>query len=94
MLDGAVYAPHGLGPCINEKGYSLLPTPAASDTRGQNDFTKTMQRIQDGQRGFMGQLPNFLMVLIGRKGRLNPGFVEKVMMFPTGWTELNPLGTA
>ena len=66
----------------------LLPTPTASDTKGQNNYQKTLKRLSQGQRAHLGQLPNFLMVLIGCKGRVNPVFYEEIMGFPIGWTEL------
>lgn len=66
----------------------LLPTPTASDTRGQNDYQKTLKRLSQGQRAHIGQLPNFLMVLIGYKGHVNPVFYEEIMGFPIGWTDL------
>ena len=70
----------------------LLPTPTASDTKGQNDYQKTLKRLSQGQRAHLGQLPNFLMVLIGCKGRVNPVFYEEIMGFPIGWTELEASG--
>jgi len=66
----------------------MFPTPAASDTRGLNDYEKTMVKLTNGERAHLGQLPNYLMILTGKRGRTNPDFVEKIMGFPTGWTEL------
>lgn len=78
-----------VGPSIEGNEWLLWPTPTASDTRGLNDYAKTMKKIQKGERGHLGQLPNYLMVLTGKRGRLNPRFYEKLMGFPTGWTELD-----
>lgn len=78
-----------LVPAIEGNEWPLWPTPTASDTRGLNNYAKTMKKIQKGERGHLGQLPNYLMVLTGKRGRLNPRFYEKLMGFPTGWTELD-----
>lgn len=56
----------------------LLPTPAARDHRSPNK--KSYQERSQSKKG--EQLPN----AVG--GLLNPEFVETMMGFPLGWTEL------
>lgn len=53
----------------------LLPTPQAQDHRNCADYS-------DGSRGHSPQLRH-----LGR-GRLNPRFVEWMMNFPEGWTDV------
>lgn len=54
---------------------TLLPTPQAQDHRNCADYS-------DGSRGHSPQLRH-----LGR-GRLNPRFVEWMMNFPEGWTDV------
>lgn len=61
-------------------GDSLLPTPQAQDFRNCADYS-------DGSRGKSPQLRHL------GSGRLNPRFVEWMMGYPPGWTDLNELDT-
>ena len=61
----------------------MLPTPAGRDWRHPNK--KPYSERGGGTKG--EQLPN----AIG--GPLNPRFVEWLMGFPDGWTDLEPLET-
>lgn len=54
----------------------LLPTPQAQDHRNCADYS-------DGSRGHSPQLRHL------GSGRLNPRFVEWMMGFPPGWTDLD-----
>lgn len=56
-------------------GGPLLPTPQAQDSRNCADYS-------DGSRGHSPQLRHL------GKGRLNPRFVEWMMNFPPGWTDV------
>jgi hypothetical protein len=71
----------------------MWPTPAARDYKGANSFKTTSEKISQGKRSHMGQLPNAIMMeeqaSIG--GTLNPTWVEWLMGFPLGWTDLKPL---
>ena len=68
----------------------LWPTPAARDYKGMNGYEATKAKIESGQRGQMGQLPNAVMMEQGKGGgQLNPVWVEWLMGFPSGWTDLN-----
>jgi DNA (cytosine-5)-methyltransferase 1 len=59
-----------------------FPTPAARDYRSPN-ATPYSER-GGGKKG--EQLPNFV------GGQLNPTWVEWLMGWPLGWTDLRPLG--
>ena len=63
----------------------MWPTPAARDYRYPNakpHHERRPDKITSGE-----QLPNFV------GGSLNPTWVEWLMGFPTGWTDLNALET-
>lgn len=64
------------------------PTPAARDYKGANSYETTKQKIADGKRAQMGQLPNAVMIENCGPGQLNPDWVEWLMGVPTGWTDL------
>ncbi len=57
---------------------SLLPTPQAEDWRTCADYS-------DGSRGHSPQFRHL------GSGRLNPRFVEWMMGFPPGWTDVDSL---
>lgn len=82
----AVDAPHRRDRCV------IVANTGGIGYKGQNDYQKTLKRLSQGQRAHLGQLPNFLMVLIGCKGRVNPVFYEEIMGFPIGWTDLEASG--
>ena len=71
----------------------MWPTPATRDYKGANGFKTTQSKILEGKRSHMGQLPNAVMMeqqaAIG--GTLNPTWVEWLMGWPLGWTDLKPL---
>jgi len=63
----------------------LLPSPAERDHR-----TGMPGRIEDGHTC---NLPERIADEHGRRGQLNPTWVEWLMGFPPGWTDLNASGT-
>lgn len=75
-------------PRTREKGVGFFPTPNARDWK--DSFGQTTVR-QDG-KSRLDQLPRVLFHqarLAGRtSGAVNPLFVEWVMGFPLGWTDL------
>ena len=77
----------------NGIGSGLWPTPAARDYKGANGFETTQRKIGEGKRAQMGQLPNAVQQELGRSigGTLNPMWVEWLMGWPLGWTDLKPL---
>jgi len=71
----------------------MWPTPATRDYKGANGFKATQEKLSQGRRSHMGQLPNAVMMdkneAIG--GTLNPTWVEWLIGWPLGWTDLKPL---
>ena len=84
MLDGAVMEQIGLEPYIKERGYLSLPTPTATDYKGCSSKrykgskyyrgTRTVEALRSGKED-----PCYT----------NPNFVEVLMGFPEGWTDLS-----
>jgi len=72
----------------------MLPTPTASDYKR---IKPSLSDFKAKERGFGQTLPSAAMLMemtqeeiIGNNFRLNPQFVEEMMGFPIGWTELEP----
>jgi hypothetical protein len=68
----------------------MWPTPAARDYKGANSYERTKNKLEQGERAQMGQLPNAVMMQEGKQisGSLNPQWVEWLMGYPEGWTDL------
>jgi len=68
----------------------IWPTPAARDYKGANGYERTKKKLENGERAQMGQLPNAVMMEEGKQisGSLNPQWVEWLMGYPEGWTDL------
>jgi len=68
----------------------MWPTPAARDYKGANSYERTKNKLEQGERAQMGQLPNAVMMQEGKQisGSLNPEWVEWLMGYPEGWTDL------
>jgi hypothetical protein len=63
------------------------PTPRASDHKGGKTSTNTTQRrIEDGKATLSEK-----MIEVMGGGKLNPTWVEWLMGWPLGWTDLKPL---
>jgi hypothetical protein len=67
----------------------LWPTPAARDYKGANS-----EEHLSKARGHHDQLPNAVKMAGHQDGSLNPPWVEWLMGYPVGWTDLKVLGTA
>jgi len=67
--------------------HMMLPTPTCNDAK--NNFSiSQLNRVDNLNKAiFQGRAGK---VIIGKDSRLNPPFVEEMMGFPIGWTELKP----
>ena len=63
----------------------MFPTPTASDNRDRGHLG--MPAIQ--RRQSKGKQLNLSMVVSRTSGALNPAWVEWLMGYPTGWTDLH-----
>ena len=83
-----------------KKFTDLIPTPTATDYKGgslsrywtpkHSQVVQVERERERTRRGYDGLLRSFIEVSPrGRIGRLNPTWVEWLMGFPTGWTDLN-----
>jgi hypothetical protein len=79
-VGGRVYLPQKLEPRTLEKDGSYLPTPTVND--GQNRFNPSSQ--------IKRKSPGLAAIHCDQNGgQLNPQWVEWLMGYPIGWTELN-----
>jgi hypothetical protein len=65
-------------------GRSLWPTPTARDWKGGRK-AETLEAVG---RGYSNSL-NDALTVCGEHGQLNPTWVEWLMGFPVGWTDLS-----
>lgn len=86
MRNGESWQRQTWGPITAENESGLWPTPCARDYRGVFRTERGVQRRLESKRG----VP--LNEAVG--GLLNPEWVEWLMGWPIGWTELKPLATA
>jgi len=74
---------------VKMKASQLWPTPQASDHRDRGNLSNpAIQR-----RLSLGKQLNLSMVVSPTSGQLNPQWVEWLMGYPDGWTDLNSLET-
>jgi len=62
----------------------IWPTPTASDSKG----TRKMEALKASGLGFAYSLNDALTITNGEHGKLNPEWVEWLMGYPTGHTDL------
>jgi DNA (cytosine-5)-methyltransferase 1 len=70
-------------PITDMREAKMWPTPTARDYKGQNSMEHLLKNTRH-----QTQLPNRLK-LMGVNGQLNPEWVEWLMGYPIGWTDLN-----
>lgn len=91
MLDGVVYQLRTLGHPTSgiAPGWSgeTLPTPSVAMAKGSSENALT--RV-NGKSRLRNRL-DYWVERDGKAGRLNPNFVEWVMGWPIGWTDVAPL---
>ena len=70
---------------ISEKPHRMWPTPQASDNRDRGNLSNPclQRRVKKGKQLMLSQ------VVHPTSGKLNPTWVEWLMGFPTGHTDLN-----
>ena len=91
MLHGVLYEQAGPEPYIDEREYSLLPTPLTSDgeawkkTNRSDVQNSIMKTIRNGSQNRITYYPQYLGLTATRSAEL----VETIMGFPKGWTDLN-----
>ena len=83
MLRGECYQHQTVVPIINEKECGFWPTPQAGDSRATINKKTQQQKM----------LAHAVQKEVGDGGKLNPTWVEWLMAFPLGWTDLKPLET-
>ena len=84
MLDGELRALPDLEPFIDEKEWRLLPTPVATDYKGG--------ALRKNSKTQMSNLKEHIYIFFKSATKsiyLHPRFLENMMGFPIGWTELN-----
>lgn len=69
---------------------SLLPTPTASDCKGATDNCK---KLQQGELSYLRYYLHFRQKPISVTSYPHPSFVEGMMGYPIGHTDLGPLET-
>lgn len=78
-------APSNLREWVNPE---MWPTPARRDYKGQNSVGSMKKKLENGGRPHQGQLPNAVAM---KGGSLCCEWVEWLMGWPVGWTDLEPL---
>jgi hypothetical protein len=63
---------------------SMWPTPTARDYKGG----RTLETLAKVGRNEKNSLPDAINAQMGKTGPLNPQFVEWLMGYPSGWTDL------
>jgi hypothetical protein len=66
----------------------LIPTTTTRDYKG----ARSKEALEKAGRNETNSLPDFFSQT-GKTSQLNPQFVEEMMGFPIGWTELKDLET-
>lgn len=88
MRNGTAYRLRPLVPRISGTGYSLLPTPNASD--GNQGGTTQGNRKSPNLSIVVHSLPlNEVIENQEASGSLNPTWVEALMGFPISWTDIS-----
>jgi hypothetical protein len=105
MRNGRIYAQATWVLRTEGKGSGLWPTPTQQD--GENDagpsqYKRHTPAVRDYRTGMPGRiekghtynLPEIIADENGMAGQLNPTWVEWLMGYPLGWTDLNASGIA
>jgi hypothetical protein len=91
MLDGECFPQPMLDHCTSEKEFGYWPTPTKSDYKGASDGCKKIATEE------ISMLRYFLHFHFSDKTQRttypNPIASERLMLWPIGWTDLQPLAT-
>ena len=74
---------------IEERVGFVLPTPSANDAKN-NPSTPSQWDRHDSLSVEVAKIEGNTKETIGSDARLHPHFVEWMMGFPIGWTDLEP----
>ena len=78
--------------CLNTAvGEMILPTPTVNEAK--NNISGASQWVRHDSLNVEAAKLHGLNKTTGKDFQLNPQFVEEMMGFPIGWTELKPLET-
>jgi len=93
MRDGELWERSTPGFITTGNVSGLLPTPTATDHKGSTPY-QVQRRANHAHRNGL-TLREFLAKYSNAEKTVypNPGFLEEVMAWPQGWTELSPLET-
>lgn len=93
MLSGQCWELPMLGRITRETDFGYLPTPTATDAKGSVSLERVIKRALQSSRGV--RLPEYLakkhQVNVG--SNLNPSYVEQLMGWQIGHSDLKPLET-
>jgi DNA (cytosine-5)-methyltransferase 1 len=64
----------------------MRPTPTTRDHKGG----RKLETLKEAGRNQTNSLPDAVNYKNGQTGQLNPQWVEWLMGFPEGWTDLKP----
>ena len=85
MRNGKLYQRPSSAPHTKENESGLWPTPTVNGNHNKKGLSKTSG---DGLATFVDKMEAGLPVT-KKSGQLNPTWVEWLMGFPKGWTDLN-----
>ena len=92
ILNGKLYGLQILEHLTEGPGGFVLPTPTVNEAHN-NPFTPSQWERAGSLNVEAAKMQGYTKDTIGKGFRLNPPFVEEMMGFPIGWTELKPLET-
>ena len=90
-MDAALDRGHQLSLAAQVKHQHLWPTPTSRDYRSSMKLETVDKRQAASSRGV--NLSDHIQKVERNNGALNPTWVEWLMGFPPGWTDLNPSET-
>jgi hypothetical protein len=74
--------------CLSVEGTPLLPTPCSSNAKEVGPKGSASQIHNENNGNLCGVIKGLPSVPTGAPMYLNPSFVEEMMGYPVGWTDL------